>query len=117
MLAAKLNGPRDLRVEQTKTPEIGNDEILLKVKSTAICGTDLRMYHYGYPGISNETPRILGHELSGEIAKVGRNVKAYREGETVTIAPNMGCGICNHCVSGNTHLCPDYRALGINLDG
>ena len=117
MLAAKLYGPRELRVEKTEIPTIGENEILLQVKSTAICGTDLRMYYYGYPGITRETPRILGHELSGVITKVGRNVKGYQEGEAVTVAPNIGCGICNQCVSGNTHLCSAYRALGIHLDG
>lgn len=117
MLAAKLYGPRELRVEKANIPQIGNDEILLQVKSAAICGTDVRMYRYGYAGVSKDSPVILGHEFSGVIAKVGRDVKDYREGEAVTVAPNMGCGICDKCVSGNTHLCPNYRAFGINLDG
>ena len=117
MLAARLYDKGDLRLEELKKPSINDNEVLLKIKSAAICGTDIRMYKNGYKGITPESPRILGHELSGVIAATGRNVKGYREGMRVSVAPNMGCGICNACVSGNGHLCNDYRALGINLDG
>jgi L-iditol 2-dehydrogenase len=117
MLAARLYDKGDLRLEEVKKPEINENEVLLKIGSAAICGTDVRMYKNGYKGITPETPRILGHELSGVIAAVGGKVKGYREGMRVSVAPNMGCGICNACVSGNGHLCPDFRALGINLDG
>lgn len=117
MLAAYLYGPKDLRLKEVPIPEINDNEILLKVKSTAICGTDIRMINNGYKGITEETPRILGHEISGIIEKVGKNIKKYEIGMRVAVAPNMGCGVCDWCVSGNTHMCPDYRALGINLDG
>ncbi len=117
MLAARLYDKGDLRLEEVKKPEINENEVLLKIGSAAICGTDVRMFKNGYKGITPESPRILGHELSGVIAAVGGNVKGYKEGMRVSVAPNMGCGICNACVSGNGHLCSDYRALGINLDG
>ena len=117
MLAALLYGPKDLRLKDIKIPEINENEVLLKVKSAAVCGTDVRMYNNGYAGIDSENPRILGHELSGIIAGVGRNVRKYKEGMAVAAAPNMGCGSCDHCVSGNTQLCSDYQAFGINLDG
>lgn len=117
MLAAYLYGPKDLRLKEINVPEINDNEILLKVKSAAICGTDIRMINNGYKGITEETPRILGHELSGIIEKVGRNIKKYKPGMRVAVAPNMGCGVCDQCVSGNTHMCADYYALGINLDG
>ncbi|NLC43063.1 MAG: alcohol dehydrogenase catalytic domain-containing protein [Clostridiales bacterium] len=117
MLAALLYGSRDMRIEDVAIPEIDDNEILLKVKSAAVCGTDIRMFNNGYKGIDESNPRILGHELSGIIAKVGKNVKGYKEGMEVAVAPNMGCGLCDQCVSGNTHLCHNYRALGINIDG
>lgn len=92
-------------------------ELIVKVKSAAICGTDLRIIH----GISNqqgEAPdRILGHEFSGEIAQVGEGVYGFKKGMRVTLAPNIGCGICKSCISGNTHLCSEYQAIGIQLDG
>lgn len=117
MLAALLYDKNDMRLEDVRTPEINENEVLLKVKSAAICGTDIRMYKNGYKGIGPDTPRILGHELSGVVAAAGKNVKAYKEGMRVAVAPNMGCGICNACVRGDGHLCRDYKALGINLDG
>lgn len=117
MLAALLYDKNDIRLEEVKTPQISDNEVLLKVKSAAICGTDIRMVKNGYKGITPETPRILGHEFSGVIADVGRNVKCYREGMRVAVAPNMGCGICNACVRGDGHLCKNYKALGINIDG
>jgi L-iditol 2-dehydrogenase len=117
MLVAYLYGPKDIRLKEISIPEINDNEILLKVKSAAICGTDIRMINNGYKGISEETPRILGHEISGVIEKVGKNIRKYSKGMRVAVAPNMGCGVCDQCVSGNTQLCTDYYALGINLDG
>ena len=117
MHAALLYGREDLRIQEVPTPGINEHEILLQVKSTFVCGTDVRMFKNGYKGISEDSPLILGHELSGILARVGKNVKNYREGMAVSVAPNMGCGTCDMCVSGNTQLCKDYRALGIHLDG
>ncbi|MDQ0220731.1 Zn-dependent alcohol dehydrogenase [Peribacillus cavernae] len=117
MLAALLYGPEDLRLEEINTPEINENEVLLEVVKAAICGTDVRMYKYGYKGITESTPRILGHEISGVIKEVGKNVKKYYPGMRVTVAPNMGCGSCRQCVNGDTHLCREYQALGINING
>src|SRR5690554_244229 len=110
MLAARLYGPDDIRIDEVEIPKINDNEILLKVKSAAICGTDMRMYQNGYKGVDEKNPLTLGHELSGIIHKVGSNVSGYEEGMRVAVGPNMGCGTCNQCVSGNTHLCADYEA-------
>jgi len=117
MLASYLYGQKDLRLKEVSIPEINDNEILLKVKSAAICGTDIRMINNGYNGITEETPRILGHEIAGIIEKIGKNINKYSVGMRVAVAPNMGCGVCSQCVSGNTQLCEEYHALGINLDG
>jgi L-iditol 2-dehydrogenase len=117
MLAARLYNKQDIRIEEVDRPCISANEILLKVKSSFICGTDIRMYNNGGPGIGPNSPLILGHELSGVIEEVGANVDYYKKSMHVAVAPNMGCGVCDLCVSGNTHLCPDYKALGINLNG
>ena len=117
MKAAKLYGPNDIRVAGCAIPEISDDEILLKIKVAAICGTDLRMIANGYKGVDEDHPLVLGHEIAGIIERVGKNVKGYKSGMRAAIAPNIGCGICGWCASGDTHLCPDYRAFGINIDG
>ncbi|HEY9593412.1 MAG TPA: alcohol dehydrogenase catalytic domain-containing protein [Spirochaetia bacterium] len=117
MRAARLYGKEDLRVESVPDPVIGEGDILLKIKAAAICGTDIRMYRNGAKNATPETPLILGHEIAGIIEKVGPGVSGYREGMRVAVAPNMGCGVCDECVSGNTQLCSTYRAFGINIPG
>ncbi|MCU6762777.1 Sorbitol dehydrogenase [uncultured Roseburia sp.] len=117
MKCARLYGKMDLRLEEVPVPEIGPDEVLVKLKSAAICGTDVRMLKNGAAGIDENHPLIIGHEMAGVIEEVGKEVTAYQKGMRVAVAPNMGCGICPDCISGNGHMCRDYQALGINLDG
>lgn len=117
MRAASLYGPKDIRIEEVDIPEINENEILVQVKNAFICGTDVRMYKNGHPAASSEKPLIIGHEGAGVIARVGSGVKRYREGMRVAVAPNMGCGICDFCISGMSHHCQDLWALGVNING
>lgn len=117
MLAARMYGKDDVRIEEVPTPKPKKGEILLKIEASAICGTDVRMITNGAKGINEENPLILGHEFAGTICELGENVKGYTIGQRVAYAPNVGCGICNQCIKGNGHLCPDYNATGINIDG
>ena len=112
MMAARLYGPEDLRLCEVDVPEIGAHEVLLKVKSAAICGTDVRMFKNGYAGIDAEHPRTLCHEFSGTIEKIGSAVEGFAEGMRVSVAPNIGCGVCNRCVRGDFHLCNRFQAFG-----
>ena len=112
-----MYGVDDIRIEEIPVPVPQTGEILLKVKAAAVCGTDVRMIKNGAAGVDEQHPRILGHEIAGIIEETGDGVTGYEKGMRVSVAPNMGCGICDMCVSGNSHLCPDYKALGINLDG
>jgi L-iditol 2-dehydrogenase len=117
MLAAKLFDKNDIRLVQVEIPRINEGEVLMKVRSAAICGTDIRMYKNGYPGVTPESPRIIGHEIGGVIQAVGSRVKNIEEGMRVAVAPNIGCGMCKMCIRGDGHLCSDYRAFGINMEG
>lgn len=117
MKAAKLYGPGDFLVVECPIPEINEHEILLKTKCAAICGSDLRMIGNGYAGVDKDHPLTLGHEVAGIIEKTGAAVTEYQAGMRISVAPNMGCGICDYCIEGSTHLCPDYKAFGINMDG
>ena len=117
MLAAVYHGPHDLRVEEVPIPKIGPDELLIKVQAASICGTDLRIYHGNHRMYAPGTVRIPGHEVVGTIAEIGKDLTGFREGERVFVAPNMGCGHCAQCVSGNNNLCASYDAVGVTIDG
>ena len=117
MKAALLTGRESIQVTEVPIPGIGDNEMLLKVRAASICGTDVRMYKNGYKNVDADHPLILGHEFSGDIAAVGKNVTSYTAGQKVSVAPNIGCGVCDMCVSGNTHLCRNYQAFGVTMDG
>jgi len=107
----------DLRVEDTEIPKIGEDELLVKIKACAVCGTDLRIYNHGHFKIPQDTRRVLGHEIAGEIVEAGKLVGGYSVGMRVAIPPNVGCGRCDMCIQGLNQMCPDYEAFGISMDG
>jgi len=117
MLAARLYGKNDLRIENIPVPEITDDEILVRVKAAALCGTDLRMYSNGVLGVDGDNPLVLCHEFAGIIEETGSRVSTYKTGQRVCIAPNIGCGVCDFCVSGNSHHCTSLIALGVHMDG
>jgi L-iditol 2-dehydrogenase len=113
MKAVRLFGANDLRVVDVPVPEIGGGEILVRVRAALICGTDVRMHKNG----AKQSPVTLGHELAGVVEAIGREVRAYRPGMRVAIAPNYGCGVCDQCVAGQSQNCSDLRAIGIHDDG
>jgi L-iditol 2-dehydrogenase len=114
MKAVHLVSPRRFEVvDLPLPPDPGPGEVLLKVRSVGICGSDLHWYLDGRIG-SNVCvfPQILGHEPVAEIVAVGAGVPASRVGERVFVEPAIPCGHCEHCVGGNPHLCPECRFLG-----
>jgi len=117
MLAAVYHGPNDLRVEQAPKPRIGPGEMLVRVVSASICGTDLRIWHGTHRMYPPGTVRIPGHEIVGEIVELSPDVTEYHLGERVFCAPNAGCGHCPQCIRGNSNLCENYEALGVTIDG
>ncbi|MCL2828608.1 MAG: alcohol dehydrogenase catalytic domain-containing protein [Oscillospiraceae bacterium] len=117
MLAARLYGKNDLRVEEMPVPEIGDEEILLRVKAANICGTDLRMLQNGAAGVDENNPLVLCHEFAGVIEKVGARVIEYHVGQRVAVAPNIGCGVCDLCTAGKSHHCKQLTAIGVHMDG
>jgi len=125
MLAAVYHGPQDIRLEERPTPTIGPNEALLRIVSAGICGTDLRIFHGAHRKYPPGTVRIPGHEFVGDIVAVGADVKGAASskvegpevGQRVFVAPNIGCGHCRQCVSGNNNRCADYDAFGVTMDG
>ena len=117
MLAAVYHGANDLRVEEVPIPVIGEGELLVKVTSASICGTDLRIFHGSHRMFPPGTVRIPGHEVVGVIVEIGAGLDGFSSGDRVFIAPNMGCGKCTQCISGNNNLCATYDAIGVTIDG
>jgi L-iditol 2-dehydrogenase len=117
MLAAVYHGPNDLRLEEVPVPEIGTGELLVKVLSASICGTDLRILHGNHRMYPAGTVRVPGHEVVGTIAEVGEGLTGYQVGQKVFCAPNTGCGHCQQCITGNNNLCANYDAIGVTSDG
>jgi L-iditol 2-dehydrogenase len=113
MKAVRLVGKNDLQVVSVADPAVGEGELLVRVRSAMICGTDVRMLKNG----AKVLPITLGHELAGVIEEVGPAVRGYRRGQAVAVAPNYGCGVCDQCVAGRTQHCAELRAIGIHVDG
>lgn len=117
MKAIRLLGKNNIELQDIPRPSISEDEVLLKIRAASICGTDIRMWKNGAANVSASHPLTLGHEFAGDIIEIGKNVRGYHSGQKVSVAPNIGCGTCDMCVSGNTHLCKDMRAFGVSIDG
>ncbi len=117
MKAAIYHGIKDIQIEEIATPQPGKNEMLVKVKAAGICGTDIKIFQNGYRGISRTTRRILGHEVTGEIVKVGSNIENFSIGQHVGIAPSFGCGFCDQCIVGWPNLCTNTKALGVSHNG
>ncbi|UCG23418.1 MAG: alcohol dehydrogenase catalytic domain-containing protein [Chloroflexota bacterium] len=117
MRAAVYHGPEDIRVEELPRPAIGPEEVLLKVLNASICGTDIRIYHGHHRKFPPGTVRTPGHEMVGVVAELGHHVKGYTIGQRLFMAPNMGCGHCRQCISGNNNICANYDAIGVTIDG
>lgn len=115
MKAAVWYGSQEIRIEDVPLPEIGNKEVLIRVKSVGICGSDL----HAYEGISKRRvpPLILGHEFSGEIQEIGKNVEELVKGDRVVVNPVFRCGNCEPCSLGCENVCRDLTLLGLHKDG
>ena len=107
MRASFLNKAGDMSVKEIEIPTLDADQVLVKVESVGVCGSDVHYYKHGKigPFIVNK-PLILGHELSGVITDVGSDVSKNRVGERVAVEPQRACGNCDQCTAGRYNLCP-----------
>ncbi|MBU0928373.1 MAG: alcohol dehydrogenase catalytic domain-containing protein, partial [Spirochaetes bacterium] len=107
-----------LWMEDVPMPEVGDNDLLIKVKKTAICGTDVHIYKWdAWSQRTIKTPMTIGHEFVGEIVEMGRAVAGYSVGERVSAEGHIVCGVCRACRAGKRHLCPNTRGIGVNRDG
>lgn len=109
---------RGLWFEDVPEPVAGPNDVKIKIRKTAICGTDLHIYNWDeWSQKTIETPRIIGHEYVGEIVEVGANVTGWCVGEIVSGEGHIVCGKCRNCLAGNGHLCKETVGVGVNRDG
>jgi L-iditol 2-dehydrogenase len=107
MTAAVLYGREDVRVERVLVPDIGPEDVLVRVRAALTCGTDLKVFRRGYHAKMIVPPALFGHELAGDIVAVGENVEGFRTGQRVVAANSAPCGKCFFCRRGEESLCED----------
>lgn len=110
MKASFLNKAGDVSIREIDVPSLDADQVLVRVESVGICGSDVHYYKHGKigPFVVNQ-PLILGHELSGVITEVGSGIDKKRVGERVAVEPQRACGKCEQCAAGRYNLCPEME--------
>lgn len=114
----KARREKGLWLEDVPVPDIAHNEVLIKIKKTAICGTDVHIYNWDK--WSQETipvPMHVGHEFVGVIDQVGSHVKDFKPGDLVSGEGHLVCGHCRNCLAGRRHLCKDTKGVGVNRPG
>ena len=98
MKAAVLEDLNQITVKEMPTPKAGKGEVLLRVRSCAVCGSDVRIFRHGNPRVI--PPAIIGHEAAGDVVEVGEGVQKFRVGDRVAIGADVPCGKCAICQEG-----------------
>jgi L-iditol 2-dehydrogenase len=115
MKAAICKKPFELSIEEAPTPTPQSDELLIQVKASAVCGSDIKAYQGKHPLI--QLPMILGHEFSGVIVEKGSGVNGFQVGDRVVVEPSFVCGRCFFCQRMEYYLCENLKQLGHQLPG
>jgi threonine 3-dehydrogenase len=114
----KSKGEKGLWLEEIPVPEIGINDVLIRVRYTGICGTDLHIYEWDdWARATIPVPMAIGHEFCGEIVAVGSNVNDFHPGEIVSGEGHVVCGRCRNCLAGRRHLCAHTQGVGVNRPG
>jgi threonine 3-dehydrogenase len=115
---AKLQPGPGLQMTEVPVPTPGINDVLIKIKKTSICGTDVHIYNWdAWAQKTIKPPMVIGHEFVGVIAEVGANVQGFKPGDLVDGEGHIVCGMCRNCLAGRRHLCKDTKGVGVNRDG
>jgi threonine 3-dehydrogenase len=107
-----------LWMEDVEVPEVGANDVLIKIQKTAICGTDIHIFNWDqWSQKTIKTPLVIGHEFVGTVEKFGSNVHDVELGELVSGEGHIVCGRCRNCLAGRRHLCTEPKCIGVNRDG
>ncbi len=114
----KAKAEEGIWLQDMPEPECGNNDVIVKIHKTAICGTDIHIYNWDeWAKKTIPVPMITGHEYAGEIVEVGQNVTDLSVGDIVSGEGHITCGRCRNCLAGRIHLCPNTIGVGVNRTG
>lgn len=115
---AKTSPARGAEMIEAPIPSPGRGEVLVRVRATAICGTDVHIYEWDKWSQGRvKTPRIFGHEFCGDVVEVGEGVNRIKQGQFVSIETHTACGHCFYCLTGEAHICREAKIVGVDIDG
>lgn len=121
MLSVWKTSPKEgLELKEAEIPKIKDDQVLVKVKATSICGTDIHIYRWdewAQKRIGKNIPYVFGHEVSGEIVELGKSAKGLSVGDHVSAETHISCGYCFQCRTGSAHICENVKILGVDTNG
>jgi threonine 3-dehydrogenase len=114
----KLRPGKGFELANVERPTPGKGELLIKVRAASMCGTDVHIYNWEPPWPRKmKLPKTIGHEVCGEVAGLGRGVKGFEEGDSVSAESHISCGRCYMCRAGNRHICQNLEFFSIHRDG
>jgi L-iditol 2-dehydrogenase len=115
MKVARFHAPGDIRLEDAPEPTAGAGEVKIRVRACSTCGTDVKISKFGHFRIV--PPRVMGHEIAGEIVQVGAGVTGWAPGDRVQVIAAIPCGKCPDCLAGHMTVCPKQVSMGYDFDG
>ncbi len=114
----KLKPEKGVWMGEVPVPEIGPNDVLIKIHKTSICGTDIHIYEWNdWAQRTIKTPMVIGHEYVGHVVEIGANVTDVKVGDLVSGEGHVTCGVCRNCRAGRRHLCRNTYGVGVNRDG
>ncbi|AFV83595.1 L-threonine 3-dehydrogenase [Alteromonas mediterranea] len=114
----KAKAEKGIWLQDTPKPEVGHNDLLIKIRKTAICGTDMHIYNWDeWSQNTIPVPMVVGHEYVGEVVGMGQEVKGFEVGDRVSGEGHITCGHCRNCRAGRVHLCRNTEGVGVNRPG
>lgn len=114
----KAKAEKGIWLQDTPKPEVGHNDLLIKIRKTAICGTDMHIYNWDeWSQKTIPVPMVVGHEYVGEVVGMGQEVKGFSVGDRVSGEGHITCGHCRNCRAGRVHLCRNTEGVGVNRPG
>ncbi|MDG4831354.1 zinc-dependent dehydrogenase [Solwaraspora sp. WMMD1047] len=115
MKVVRFHAPGDVRIEDAPEPNPGPGDVKIRVRACSTCGTDVKISKFGHHHIS--PPRVMGHEIAGEVTEVGAGVDDWQPGDRVQVIAAIPCGRCAECRRGRMTVCPNQESMGYHYDG